>query len=82
MNPPTEQINRFIAIDAHKHYLVIGGLDAHMEIVLPLRRVDIHRIPDWARKPRDVLAGCVGAPGRFCLEGLTNRRILCMMAWL
>jgi len=50
MIPPTEQINRFIAIDAHKHYLVIGGLDAHMEIVLPLRRVDIHRFPDWARK--------------------------------
>jgi transposase len=50
MNPPTNQVNRFIAIDAHKHYLVIGGLDAQMNIVLPLRRVDIHRFPDWARQ--------------------------------
>ena len=50
MNPPTKQINRFIAIDAHKHYIVIGGLNAQMEVVLPLRRLDIHRFPDWARK--------------------------------
>jgi hypothetical protein len=26
MIPPTNQVNRFIAIDAHKHYLVVGGL--------------------------------------------------------
>jgi transposase len=47
---PTNQVNRFIAVDAHKHYLVIGGLDKQMEIVLPLRRIDIHRFPDWAQK--------------------------------
>jgi hypothetical protein len=23
---PTNQVSRFIAIDAHKHYLVVGGL--------------------------------------------------------
>jgi hypothetical protein len=34
MIPQTNQVNRFIAIDAHKHYLVIGGLDKHMQIVL------------------------------------------------
>ena len=50
MNRPSNQVNRFIAIDAHKHYLVIGGLGKDMEIVLPLRRIDIHRFPDWARK--------------------------------
>ena len=49
MNPPSNQVNRFIAIDAHKHY-VVGGLDKHMEIALPLRRIDIHCFPDWARK--------------------------------
>jgi transposase len=47
---PTNQVNRFIAIDAHKHYLVVGGLNRQMEISLPLRRIDIHRFPDWARK--------------------------------
>ena len=50
MNTTPNQITRFIAIDAHKHYLVIGGLNSHMEIVLPLCRVSIHRFPDWAHK--------------------------------
>ena len=50
MITPPNQITRFIAIDAHKHYLVIGGLNSHMEIVLPLCRVSIHRFPDWAQK--------------------------------
>jgi transposase len=43
-------IERYIAIDAHKHYIVVGGLDAQMEIVLPLRRIDISRFSEWAHK--------------------------------
>jgi hypothetical protein len=27
MNRPGNQVTRFIAIDAHKHYLAVGGLD-------------------------------------------------------
>jgi hypothetical protein len=42
MNTPAQQvIERYIVIDAHKHYVVIGGLSAQMESVLPLRRVHI-----------------------------------------
>ena len=43
-------IERYIAIDAHKHYVVVGGLNAQLEIVLPLRRVDINRFSEWAQK--------------------------------
>jgi len=51
MNRHSQQgIERFIAIDARKHYLVLGGLNAHMETVLPLRRISIDRFPDWAHK--------------------------------
>jgi transposase len=51
MNSPTQQvIQRYIAIDAHKHYLVIGGLNAQMEIVLPLQRISISRFSLWAQK--------------------------------
>ena len=51
-------IARFIAFDAHKHYVVVGGLNAHMEVVLPLRRISIDRFPEWAQKhlqPTDAL---------------------------
>src|SRR3990170_1776272 len=30
---------RFIGIDLHKHYLVVGGVNAGQEVVLPPRRV-------------------------------------------
>jgi len=36
MNTPAQQvIERYVAIDAHKHYVVIGGLNVQMEIALP-----------------------------------------------
>jgi len=47
-----------IAIDVHKHYVVVGGLNAQMEIVLPLQRVHIDRFSQWAQKhlqPSDVV---------------------------
>jgi hypothetical protein len=39
MSTPNPQvIARYIAIDAHKQYVVGGGLNAQMEMVLPLHR--------------------------------------------
>ena len=41
---------RYLAIDAHKHYVVVGGLNAQLEIVLPARRMDVERYPQWAKE--------------------------------
>jgi transposase len=48
-DPPLHVWTRYIAIDIHKHYLMIGGIDAYKHIVLQPRRVDLHRWPDWAK---------------------------------
>jgi hypothetical protein len=49
-------IARYIAIDAHKHYVVVGGLNAQMDIALPLRRIDISRcVLGAAGSPQAVL---------------------------
>jgi transposase len=48
-DPPIQPWTRFIAIDIHKHYLMIGGIDAHKRIVLQPRRVELHRWLDWAQ---------------------------------
>jgi len=48
-DPPLQVWTRYIAIDIHKHYLMIGGIDAHKRIVLPPRKVELHRWPDWAQ---------------------------------
>ena len=48
-DPPIQVWTRYIAIDIHKHYLMIGGIDAHKRIVLQPRRVELHRWLDWAK---------------------------------
>jgi hypothetical protein len=48
-DPPLQVWTRYIAIDIHKHYLMIGGIDAHKRIVLQPRRVELHRWLDWAK---------------------------------
>jgi hypothetical protein len=47
--PISIPIVRYIAIDAHKHYVMVGGLNAQQETVLPTRRVDMENYPKWAK---------------------------------
>jgi hypothetical protein len=49
---------RFIGIDVHKHYLVVGGVNAGQEVVLPPRRVNLENWLKWAEanlKPTDAV---------------------------
>src|SRR6476469_3110211 len=48
-DPPIQVWSRYIAIDIHKHYLMIGGIDAHKRIVLQPRKVELHRWRAWAQ---------------------------------
>jgi len=51
MSPPIlSSYERYLAVDLHKHYVVVGGLNAHYEVVLPLRRVDLSEWPAWSKK--------------------------------
>ena len=56
--PILPTVERHLAVDLHKHYLVIGGVDARQEVVLSPRRVDLDDWPTWAKanlKPSDAL---------------------------
>src|SRR6266508_2463569 len=46
---PLQAWTRYIAIDIHKHYLMIGGIDALKRIVLQPRKVELHRWSEWAQ---------------------------------
>jgi transposase len=48
-DPPLQAWTRYIAIDIHKHYLMIGGIDAHKRIVLQPRKIELHRWREWAQ---------------------------------
>lgn len=60
MNPPPESIpiQRFIAIDLHKHYVFVGGQNKFKEWLLRPREVRMSRFRDWATnnlKPGDAV---------------------------
>lgn len=40
---------RYLGVDLHKHYLVIGGVTARQELVLSPRRVELDDWPAWAK---------------------------------
>ncbi len=46
--PAQPSYARYLAIDLHKRYLMIGGLDAQQRVVMPPRKIDLHRWPAWA----------------------------------
>ncbi len=46
--PPDTTIDRFIGIDLHKHYLMVGGIDRQQRVVLPPRRITFDQWPVWA----------------------------------
>ena len=49
MNPSSTSIpsSRFIVIDLHKHYVVIAGVNAQQQVVLPPRHVEIDQLATW-----------------------------------
>ena len=44
----TSQIERYIALDIHKEYVLAGGQNAKQEWVLPPRRVSMTKFREWA----------------------------------
>lgn len=58
LSNPTNFFERYIAIDAHKHYVMVGGLNANREIVLPVRKIAVGDYAKWAQtnlKPGDTV---------------------------
>ena len=39
---------RFVALDVHKAYVVVGAVNAEQAIALPPRRIALAQFPDWA----------------------------------
>ena len=48
--PNSSPFERYLALDAHKHYVVVGGVNTQLEIVLRARRMDMEQYPQWAKE--------------------------------
>lgn len=65
-----DPIERYVALDVHKHYVMVAAIDATQQIVLPPRKLSLERFAQWAREqltPRDqvVLEATVNAWTRY-----------------
>jgi transposase len=50
MNTPAPPpLERYLAVDLHKDYVLVGGVNARLEIVLPPRRIELEAWPRWAQ---------------------------------
>jgi len=45
-----EKRKRYIGLDVHKHYLIALGVDADLNVVLPVRRVELMNLESWMKK--------------------------------
>ncbi len=48
--PITRPIQRYIALDIHKEYVLAGGMSARQAWTLPPRRIEISKFGEWAKK--------------------------------
>jgi transposase len=46
----SENEQRFVALDVHKNYVVVGAVNVHQEVVLHPHRVSLSGFGDWAQK--------------------------------
>lgn len=46
----TENQKRYVGLDTHKHYLMVGAVNPAQEVVLPPRKVSLIEFEGWAKK--------------------------------
>ena len=46
---PKDTYKRYLAVDIHQHYLVVGGVNIRQEIILAPRRVDYEHWEGWLK---------------------------------
>ena len=41
---------RYVGLDVHKHYVMVGAVDGNQQVVLPPRKVALVELEGWAKK--------------------------------
>jgi transposase len=65
MKPKQESSTRYIALDIHKHYAVVAGVDREGEVLLKPRQVTNQQLRSWAESH-------LGETDRVVIESTTN----------
>ena len=46
----TENQKRYVGLDVHKYYVMVGAVNASQEVVLPPRKVSLIEFEGWVKK--------------------------------
>jgi transposase len=65
MDEHAPEPTRFVALDVHKHYVMVGAVDGRQTMVLPPLRVPLGEFPTWAQEH-------LGAMDAVVLEATAN----------
>jgi transposase len=49
-SPGLSTFERYLALDIHKHYVVVGAVNAQQQLILPPRRLDLGEWAVWSEK--------------------------------
>ncbi|HEY3993579.1 MAG TPA: hypothetical protein VGM01_11965 [Ktedonobacteraceae bacterium] len=61
---------RFVALDVHKHSVVVGAVNSTQQVVLSPRRIDLDDLPSWSHQH-------LRSTDAVVLEATTNAWHLC-----
>ena len=61
----SSQTERYVGLDVHKHYVMVGAVDGNQQLVLPPRKVSLVEFKGWAQK-------YLQATDEVALEATTN----------
>jgi hypothetical protein len=59
-----ESKTRYVGLDVHKHYVMVGAVDRNQQVVLPPRKVTLLELEGWAQKylqPSDEVVPSTGS---------------------
>lgn len=69
---------RFVALDVHKHYVVVGAVNVGQQVVLSPRRVDLDEFLSWSQQH---LHSTDAVVLEAITHGLCNEMYICL-EWL
>lgn len=73
----SNSLRRFVGLDLHKSYIVVGAVDGEQQVVIHPRRVQLSRFESWAKKhlnPTDAVALEAG-PNAWFIHDLLERLV-------
>jgi hypothetical protein len=80
----SDKQKRYVGLDTHKHYLMVGAVNPAQEVVLPPRKVSLIEFEGWAKKhlrPTDEVVPSTGSGQAWKQLRMPGTSTICSNRW-